>query len=637
MEALLTVAAVAEWWCLQAEPLFCTVYSSLYGEAAARVCGSAPLLGSLQLGDAVLPALFGVVHGVGVALAGAVVYGVLAAHYRAIGSPPVVNYNSVAHSVVRLVACLSGCAVSVALASLVYSPAVRQHIASLQQHALQALPAGTTVTKTTILSIAADPLATPQSLDILAAYLFSNSVAWFVLCASLTVGSVFPAVVRAWCSFVAFTLPAYAAVLLWGEASVWGVSLVTLFRVWLLLLLCPRSRNPHYADHKGFNQLQPGQYKACDWAKSTADCPTTGRRYLIVGVGFTGRVILEKLLARGERFVRCFDMAEEPLFVGDLQRKYPSATLEYVQGNVTQYDDISKACKGIETVHSTFAAIRFFERWAYQLNPSYAVNVTGSENLVQACKEHGVQRLIYIASCHVNARPSVHTTSLLESQPYITQSECTNQYGWTKALGEKAVLGAADATLKTVSLRPGGIFGHGDRTCIDIMGESAAQVLVGFARIDWVYVEDVVLALLKAEARLEDGSPGVNGEAFNVAAGKPFSFPEMIDVFQKHADAARQKGLVLTPVGLLYIIAIIVEILTWVTKGSITATLRPLKLDVLSVATINTASMNFGCSSDKARKYLNYTPCYDTECALQKCAASIQEGAESRARAAPRK
>ena len=89
----------------------------------------------------------------------------------------------------------------------------------------------------------------------------------------------------------------------------------------------------------------------------------------------------------------------------------------------------------------------------------FETNVTGTENVIAACKKHGVRRLVYTSTPSV-----VHGGGDLEgadeSVPYPKHFEA--YYPETKAKAEQAVLAANGPELATVALRPHLIWGPGD-------------------------------------------------------------------------------------------------------------------------------------------------------------------------------
>ena len=89
----------------------------------------------------------------------------------------------------------------------------------------------------------------------------------------------------------------------------------------------------------------------------------------------------------------------------------------------------------------------------------YATNVTGTENIIDACRKNRVSKLVYTSS------PSVvfaggDMESANESAPY--PKTYLAHYPRTKAMAERRVLSANDGDLSTVSLRPHLIWGPGD-------------------------------------------------------------------------------------------------------------------------------------------------------------------------------
>eukprot|EP01124_Arcella_intermedia_P025191 TRINITY_DN4448_c0_g1_i3.p1 TRINITY_DN4448_c0_g1~~TRINITY_DN4448_c0_g1_i3.p1 ORF type:complete len:227 (-),score=56.36 TRINITY_DN4448_c0_g1_i3:1158-1781(-) len=168
------------------------------------------------------------------------------------------------------------------------------------------------------------------------------------------------------------------------------------------------------------------------------DCPRTGHKYLIIGAGFLGTRIIKSLLRRGERDIQVFDYDTNSPW-----KSHPSIT--FLQGNITSLAALNSACQGIHTVFYTAATIRFHEEYDYQLGKSYPINVTGAMNVVQACQQNGVQRLIYTSTSLVCVPRDNKNVQLDEESPYVTRTTASSNYAYTKSLGELVVLGAMRA------------------------------------------------------------------------------------------------------------------------------------------------------------------------------------------------
>ena len=144
---------------------------------------------------------------------------------------------------------------------------------------------------------------------------------------------------------------------------------------------------------------------------------------------------------------------------------------------------------------------------------SERVNVGGTRTLLEACRTaREVRRLIQTSTSNVvvGGVDSV-SLSMDESTPYVTAGTALSWYGWSKAEAEKLVLAANVDGFQTVAVRPcSGIFGPNDRLITQRALESNTVTMLapdGYA--DYVYVDNVVLGHLLAEARLRDGTLGV--------------------------------------------------------------------------------------------------------------------------------
>jgi nucleoside-diphosphate-sugar epimerase len=193
-----------------------------------------------------------------------------------------------------------------------------------------------------------------------------------------------------------------------------------------------------------------------------------GDQYLVIGVGFLGQRMVHRLLERGETRVRCFDLVPTNPFEGN-------NNVEYVVGNVLKRDDLKSAMKGVDTVYSTFALIRFWERLAHQADISYNVNVIGTKNVLEMAEEAAVKRLVYTSSSNVASLKGISKADALlmdENIQYVSREESPNHYGWTKALAEKMALSfnrrqtdnGRQSQMSVSVIRPcSGIFGAFDR------------------------------------------------------------------------------------------------------------------------------------------------------------------------------
>jgi len=370
-----------------------------------------------------------------------------------------------------------------------------------------------------------------------------------------------------------------------------------------------------------------------DWMKGeerykelTENVGHTGDQYLIIGVGFVGKRLVQRLLDRGEKKIRLFDIVPHNPFAG-----HPE--IEYMRGDVTKYEDVVKACQGVQTVYSTFAIIRFMDRLEHQAALSYRINVTGTENVLRACKAANVRRVVVTSSSH--ATTDEHSLPRLnrdENAPYVVRETAHNHYGWTKAAADIMCLNVAkngetcaDGTpIQIAIVRPcSGVFGGDDRVSFEKAMDLGVFPGVGVKQVmDWVYVENVVLGHILLEAALQRGDPGVNGEAFNISNNEALKNEDMwftvMDVMKNYVHSEKKKSgleFIFIPQAPLWAMAYLSELNQKIFKGKVSL---GRDLDMMSPGMMATACMHYSYNSDKAERVLGYKPAYTLDEAIQK-------------------
>lgn len=237
------------------------------------------------------------------------------------------------------------------------------------------------------------------------------------------------------------------------------------------------------------------------------------------GGGFLGSAIVRLLRERG-------------LAVRSISRgRYDtldSLGVEQIRGDIADPAAVSRAVEGCEAVFHVAA-----KAGLWGPGEDYRrINVGGTENVISACRAHGVRKLIHTSS------PSVvfsgkNLEGADESTPYADHYEAA--YPETKAVAEKLALQANDARLATVVLRPHLIWGPGDNNILPrIYARARAGQLFRIGRqdplIDLTYIDNAAEAHLLAADRLEIGSP-IAGRVYFIAQGEPVPIWEMVNRF----------------------------------------------------------------------------------------------------------
>ncbi len=243
------------------------------------------------------------------------------------------------------------------------------------------------------------------------------------------------------------------------------------------------------------------------------------------GGGFLGGAVVRLLRARGDS-VRSFTRSRYP-WLDELG-------VEQSLGDLAKLEDVERALEGCDVVFHVAAKAGVWGRY----DDFFNTNVTGTQNVLAACKKHGVRRLVYTSTPSVvHAGKDVEGAN--ESLPYPKHFEA--HYSATKARAEKAVLTANGPDLATVSLRPHLIFGPGDPHLVPRVIEAARKgklkrIGTRPLKVDVTYVDNAAQAHLDAADRLDIGTPPA-GRAYFISNGEPVELWPFIDRVLAEAGA----------------------------------------------------------------------------------------------------
>ncbi|MCB5166759.1 SDR family NAD(P)-dependent oxidoreductase [Streptomyces bambusae] len=148
--------------------------------------------------------------------------------------------------------------------------------------------------------------------------------------------------------------------------------------------------------------------------------PWHGRTVLVTGAeGFIGSALVDLLVARGAR-VRAFVHYKPYAEKGHLAHHLgPGSAVEMLAGDVRDAGRVSDAVQGCDTVFHLAALIGI--PYSYDSPGAYVqTNVTGTENVAEACRRHGVRRLVHTSTSEVYG--TAITAPISESHPLQPQS-----------------------------------------------------------------------------------------------------------------------------------------------------------------------------------------------------------------------
>lgn len=241
------------------------------------------------------------------------------------------------------------------------------------------------------------------------------------------------------------------------------------------------------------------------------------------GGGFIGSALVHELIKRGYH-VTSFSRNDYP----ELRR----IGAKVITGNLSDGEAVINACNGMDIVFHVAAKAGI----GGTFKEFYTANVTGTENIVNACREKKIKWLIFTSSASVVFN-GTDIKGSDESIPY--PSHPLSFYTATKALAEQCVLGADCSSLRTVALRPHIVLGPGDNHLIPgLLSQARAGKLrqIGDGRnlIDISWIDNVVAAHLCA-ARAIENNPEASGKAYFISNGEPVILWDFIDMILRKA------------------------------------------------------------------------------------------------------
>lgn len=250
------------------------------------------------------------------------------------------------------------------------------------------------------------------------------------------------------------------------------------------------------------------------------------------GGGFLGQALCRGLVERGHA-VSSFNRGHYP--------ELDALGVRQIRGDLADRDAVLAAAQGMDAIfHNAAKAGAWGSYDSY-----YAANVTGTQNVIDACRAHGVGRLVYTSTPSVTHR-ATHPVEggTADTVPYGEGFKAP--YAETKTIAEKAVLAANDGSLATVALRPRLIWGPGDQQLLPRLVERAKAGRLRFVgdgnnRIDTTYIDNAAQAHFDAFEHLAPGA-ACAGKAYFISNGEPKPVREIVNALLAAAGAPQVTG-----------------------------------------------------------------------------------------------
>lgn len=276
------------------------------------------------------------------------------------------------------------------------------------------------------------------------------------------------------------------------------------------------------------------------------------------GQGFVGRALVDRFADLGHD-VTCADMNDRSF----------RADVRFIRLDIRDAAGVMAALEGADAVIHNASLVHTKHN---RVEDVWAVNLTGTENILAACARNQVPRLVYISSASA-VYEGADIENGDETLPYSSISQAP--YADSKIAAERKVLAfsGTGGTL-TCAIRPHVIFGAGDNRFIPAILDKAKKGRLSRAvgnrdkLSDFTYISNLVDAVVAAEERLMPGSPAA-GEAYFITNGEPIAFFDFIEKLIVELNYPPITGKI--PYWLAYGVAAVAEAIDTLKGGTLNA------------------------------------------------------------------
>lgn len=305
---------------------------------------------------------------------------------------------------------------------------------------------------------------------------------------------------------------------------------------------------------------------------------------LVTGAGgHIGNVLVKYLYKKGYRDIRLFVQETEDI---SYIEKYVK---EVMRGDIRDPFAVSSAVRGCEYVFHLAGLVKIS---GMRKKLVYDVNLGGTKNVVEACLEKGVKRLLYVSSVHALKEPA---NGYIDETLDSDMSTLNGTYARSKAMATIEVMNAIQKGLDAVIVFPSGVIGPYDfrssYTGSAIKGYISAQKTQYYfdGKYDFVDVRDVADGIWRAFKY------GEKGQGY-IISGSVSSLEEIINAVEQSTGNTIKRRRI--PAFLVMTAAILAPVYYAVAR----------KKPILSKYSIDVLMSNSNISSEKAQQKLGYKP-----------------------------
>jgi len=171
---------------------------------------------------------------------------------------------------------------------------------------------------------------------------------------------------------------------------------------------------------------------------------------LVTGAsGLVGMHLVKSLLAKGKNVAALYRQ-QIPSFEG-------AQKVKWIQGDILEVVSLTQAMEGVQQVYHCAAIVSFAPKDREKM---LQANREGTANVVNACIEHDIQKLVYVSS--VAALGRIREDAPVDETANWTPESSNSVYGQSKFLAEMEVWRGMAEGLNVAIVNPVIILGAGD-------------------------------------------------------------------------------------------------------------------------------------------------------------------------------
>lgn len=269
------------------------------------------------------------------------------------------------------------------------------------------------------------------------------------------------------------------------------------------------------------------------------------------GAGFIGSHVAERLLREGKRLAlvdNLDDYYPVEMKRANLEEVKAAGDFQFFPVDIREGAGLRRAFEAFQPEAVIHLAARAGVRRSFEQPEAYtSLNVLGTTQVLEACRQHGVQRLVFASSSSVYGHSSV--------APFREDAAISHPlsiYAATKAAGEALAFTYSHALgLPVVCVRLFTVYGPRQRPDLAIRKfaglilEGSEVPLFGNGSLerDFTYIDDTVEGILLALR-----APG-SFDVFNIGHAHPVRVSEMVDLLGRALGKPVRRKFVATPPG----------------------------------------------------------------------------------------